>query len=155
MKKLLALSGCLLALSVMVFVAVAPADPPIPDTVSGSGVAVTGEQFTIDAFTKGAGKAAGGTVTFSVTDPNASGDVTVRVTCLSVSGNEAVVGGRVTESTSSAFGHNDGVVIYIRDDNNPDDLRIEPADTPVDCEASSSTSPIQSGDITVTDNSDS
>ena len=152
MKKLLALSGCLLALSVVVFVSVAPADPPTPDTVSGSGVAVTGEQFEIDAFTKGGGKAAGGTFTFSVTDPNALGDVTVRVTCLSVSGIEAVVGGRVTQSTSSAFEHNDGVVIYIRDDNNPDDLRIEPADTPVDCVADPSTSPIQSGDITITDN---
>lgn len=156
MKKLFAVTAGALALSAVAFIALAPADPPTPDTVAGSGVAITGEEFTIDAFTKGAGKAAGGTVTFTVTDPAALGTVTVRVTCLSVSGNEAVIGGRVTESTSIALEHNEAVVFYVRDDNNPDDFRIEPLpDAPhgqVDCVTSPTTSPIQSGDITVTDN---
>jgi hypothetical protein len=152
MKFKLALGACLLVLPAVAFITLAPADPPTPDTVSGSGVAITGEEFTIDATTKGAGKAAGGTLTFTVTDPAALGSVTVRVTCLTANGNEAVVGGRVTETTSAAFSHNEGVVVYVRDDNNPDDLRIEPASVPVKCIAEPSTSPIQSGDITVVDN---
>ncbi len=154
MKTLFALSACLIALSAVLFIALAPAAPPLPDTVSGSGVAITGEEFTIDATTKGGGKAAGGTVTFTVTDPQATGSVTVKVTCLSVNGSEAVIGGRVTESTSSALGHNDGVVLFVRDDNNPDDVRIDLVSGPgqVECVASPTTSPIQSGNITIVDN---
>jgi hypothetical protein len=154
MKKQLAFSAGLLLLTAVLFISRAPADPPLPDTVTGSGVAITGEQFTIDASTKGGGKAAGGTFTFTVTDSAGMGEVSVRVTCLSVNGNEAVLGGRVTESTSSVFSHNDGVVVYVRDDNNPDDLRIDVASGQgqVDCVAQPSTTPIQSGDITVTDN---
>jgi hypothetical protein len=130
----------------------APAAPPPGDSVTGSGIAVTGEAFSIDASSKADGKAAHGTMTFSVVDPVALGDVTVRVTCLSVSGAVAFVGGRIVSSTSSAFNKNDGVRWFVRDDNNPDDLRIEPAPPPLVCSTAQTSSPIQSGTLAVVDN---
>ena len=149
MKRLLAVTAILG--TTVLHASAALAAPPAGDAVVGTGSAITNETFAVSAKSRADGTHAKGTLVIVITDPAAAGTVTAKVTCLSIVGNEAVIGGTVTSSTSAAFARRDGVEWFIRDDGNPDDLRIDPAET-VDCVSTSTTSPIQFGSITIIDN---
>ena len=126
---------------------------PAGDSVKGSGIAVTNEQFSIDASSTSQGKKPTGTMFFTVADPNYAGSVHAKVTCLKTTGNQAVIGGVVTSSTTSVYPVGYGVEWYVRDNGATGDILSISGATKAapDCVTFMGGFAIQFGNLAVTD----
>ena len=129
-----------------------PAFAQTGDSVTGSGAAGTGT-FTVNATSGPSGENATGTYTTNL----AIGTIIGTVTCLTVSGNTAAIGG-VIEAGSTAAAPGTGFVASFKDNagtGNPDvtTLQLSPFTPGTTCPAPSFVSPaaVTAGDVVIVD----